>query len=554
MDTDNPIQNVLERNWLLLGALIVFQFTLLMDPSTGVCQNRQETHQTFLPNSTVIAFSVSNYSRWQRDVSQSSIAKYFADEGVKLMIQDISSVSDGRLGVLNLLQQKFVRRFAKQQVTLAIVQDREDAFMLLIDCENENEAGKCMAEINNSTRKNGSPLHARSAGSTVVVANDSQLIDRIANMTAENSLENKESFRSTVGKSKGEVKSGLFWFYIDPIALSRRKSGKPLFARINMYLHDFAKREGLDAIRALGGTGNVTSASKMNMTGFIDARQPYRRGMRLLDLQNVALRSKPDWMRGSISHGFANLRLDKGLESFSTLFDTVVGEGEEGIFQVVLEDLQNDPKGPRVDVANEIIANLKSPMYFSNRIVDGTVRRLLGIQTLNPDGVRRAIEKIYAGDPQAKKIPQAGFSAWHVRPLQESGKASSNSFVVAIRDGFVLIGPDLATINDAFSQSGGNDAWFSPTTAQILGGNSSLGYSCDLNQLFSMRHNELKQGRANGGIGQLLQSARVRDKIGQLPTSNWPKFSDVPVSIKSNFRALAVSNPAGWKFVVEISE
>ena len=543
------------RHWLLLIALVSVQVTLMLTPSTTLCQNQKQSHQRYLPESTVIAFSVRDYSSWQQKVGQSAIAKYFATEGVRLMIQDMSKVSDGRLGVLNLLQQKFIRRYAKQQVTLAIVQGQDDAFVLFIDCQDENEAAKCMAEIRAATKKNGSPLQAQAAGTTVVVANDFAVIEKIATTTKANSLQNKSSFRSTVGKSSGDGKQGLFWFYVDPLALASRKSGKPLFARINMYLHDFAKREGLDAIQGLGGTGNVNdSGQKMEMVGFIDAKQPYRRGMRMLDLENVGLSSKPDWLRGSISHGFANLRLDKGLESFSTVFDTVVGEGEEGIFRVVLDDLKNDRKGPRVDVANEIIANLKSPLYFSNRVNNGTVYRLMGIQTMNSDGVRRAIDKIYAGDPQATKIPQAGFDAWQVKPLQKSGKAASNSFVVAIRNDFVLIAPNLATINDAFSQSSSNDSWFSPQTSQILGSESSLGYACDLNQLFELRHGELKQGRATGGIGQILQTARVQDKLGRLNRGNWPDFNALPVSINSKFRALAASNREGWKFVVEISE
>ncbi len=514
----------------------------------------QETsHARLLPSSTGVAFSIVDFPEWQENIRKTGLSAYFAEDQVRQMIGDIAKVSDDRLGLLTVLRSRLIRKYATGQVTLSIVPGEESTFLILIDCRDENSANECTAAIRQTAKDANLELSVSASGSQVMASNR-----RFANPDQANSLASSERFIATVGKAAGEVSGSLFWMFVDPLALSDDRDAKPI-GNTKLKFPEFARLEKFDTLQALGGVGTVSANNpKMQMLGFIHAQRPFQRGMRMLDLRNEKSKAKPEWLGNGLSHGFLNVHTDRFLESSSTVFDTVVGEGEQGIFEVVLDDLLNDPKGPRVDISNEIMKHLVSPIYFSTLPNTADGQTVFAIQTSDAATVRRAFEKIFAGDPQAKRFEEQGIVGWQVRPKRDqrsNSRSSNGDFAVVLQNGFLIYGPNMKAIQSAWKRSGAKpESWFTPANTKLLGDKYCFAYSCDLRQLIGSRHDELKNGRSAGGLGALLRLSNLDKSLPRMNRSAWPSFESLPNHIRSRLKLLGTTDVDGFKFVVEVVE
>ena len=372
-----------------------------------------------------------------------------------------------------------------------------------------------------------------------------------------NSLLQTAEFEATVVKTAAEMEQPQFWCFVKPLDLMKYAGSSELKPdKTATKNHQIAIAEGFGAVRAIGGVGSPGQGQSPFMIGQIFAPPPYERSMRLLNLQELKTTQFPDWAAGSTtSRGYLNLRMETVLESFSTLFDTIAGEGEEGVFEAVLQDLKSDPEGPKVDLQNELIAELKTPLYFATIETSNGAQTIIGIEIRTRERLVGAVSRLYAGDSRAKRLAGLNYDAWQVLPLENNPGVFRKPFVIAIRDQFLLIAPDTAIIDSAFQSAGHSNRKQFPKPLDVGLASSSFGYEADLKTLAKLRHEQLRTtGNPGGWIGTLLDRMELIESLQQIDRSRIPDFDSVSKYFSSNLGLQATSNTTGWKLVIRYQD
>ena len=103
-------------------------------------------------------------------------------------------------------------------------------------------------------------------------------------------------------------------------------------------------------------------------------------------------------------------------ESAESLVDDVVGE--KGVFDDVIASLKEDPDGPQIDVANELVGCLGTRVSI---ISDHTMpidvdseRLVIAIETHDPDQVAKTVAKSMSTDPDMRKVEFNGHIIWEL--------------------------------------------------------------------------------------------------------------------------------------------
>ena len=107
-----------------------------------------------------------------------------------------------------------------------------------------------------------------------------------------------------------------------------------------------------------------------------------------------------------------------GFDNFGPLFDELFGQGEAGVWQEVLDGLKDDPKGPQIDLREELIKHLGQRVSmltdYQLPITTTSERLLFAIEVKNAKAVAAAIEKLFKNDPTSSgaKRPGTSFGRW----------------------------------------------------------------------------------------------------------------------------------------------
>ena len=248
------------------------------------------------------------------------------------------------------------------------------------------------------------------------------------------------------------------------------------------------------------------------------------------------------------------------LGNFATLFDQLYGEGEQGVFELVLDDIQNDPKGPRVNLQQEVFAKLGDTISVTALKKSPTKSvRVFAAATADQNGVAGAIDRLYRGDAQAKRISTAKYPAWNVQPLKDdpAGGKPKRAYVIGVRNGFVLIGPTLADIESCFASQSKRIDQTGDYKEFVAFANAKLGTElCLLNygrfdRWAERKVVEIHQGKVTGIVGLLF------DQVGWsefLPAtrSTMPKFDELRSMCNGHVGVAGTATRDGWDLVVRL--
>ena len=112
----------------------------------------------------------------------------------------------------------------------------------------------------------------------------------------------------------------------------------------------------------------------------------------------------------------------RAFKAYGFVYDDVYGEDYAGAFDDLINNLAEDPDGPRVDLRAELINLLRTKV---TRVYDfgGTRtksnpsgrRELWMAQSADPDKSARAIAKFFDGDPDVTSSQVNGIRIWHSR-------------------------------------------------------------------------------------------------------------------------------------------
>lgn len=531
-------------------------------------------HEKALPPNTAAAFSILDLSEWNKGWKTTSIAQYLSNPGVAEAFESWRQQAGPSSFWLSFLNPESMESFADGQLTLAAIEAGSSLeFILLVDIEDVSKTLDWVQSVRKECEADGGISKEKKLSSAtmlvidwqdnslsflvqdklLVVSTQASLVEVAANKPTASLLESIE-FRSTVGKSQSEVNDPGFWWFVNPVAvwsLNEAVASPESFANNQKLM----EAEGFQAVRAAGGYGQLFTDSKTKLTsvGMVLADLPFQRGARLLTMENKPTPNVPDWLNGSVSAGAVNLKLDPLLENYSTIFDTQYGEGEEGIFDLVLEDLKNDPQGPRVDLQKEIVDQLQAPVFFASKSSDQSSAILFGATVVNEQTLTSAMTRFYSGDSNAQKLAEKKYAAWSISPLDEMEVGIREPYVVVIRDGYFMVAPTIELIEIAFNSKSDSSIQFASEEAKRqLGEMTCLHYVVQMQALAEMKHAQLALGKVDGLLGQIISQLKLEDSLTATDRSKLPEFAEVKNYFDSNLQMTGKMTESGWKLWIEV--
>lgn len=191
-----------------------------------------------------------------------------------------------------------------------------------------------------------------------------------------------------------------------------RRKGKSVLAIL--------RNQGFGAIRGAGGLVDLASEGyELVHRTAVYAPRPYEKAMKMLVFPNGPDFTPQPWVPREIatySTGYCDIL--NAFDNFDSIFDEVVGEGEQGIWQEVLDSLKNDPNGPQIDLRAELVVHLGPRVTmltdYQLPITPTSERLLFAIETKDPQAVTDAIRKSMENDPSAKRREIEGRVIWEI--------------------------------------------------------------------------------------------------------------------------------------------
>lgn len=192
---------------------------------------------------------------------------------------------------------------------------------------------------------------------------------------------------------------------------------------------------GFSAIRGAGGRfvfgvgNNLFSYQTSVVLG-----GPLEKAARMLAFKKSSSPDLPAWYSDKakaiqVTHlDYATL-----LQGYAVWFDETHGEGDEGLFETVLEDIRLEPEGPRVDIRKEIVANLNGPLVAVDLGLTHDTTPLFAIKIKDQQTVAQAISKLFEGDPDVRPVRVSDTVAWRYGDLTRGGKRT-------------VLGPNLSDV------------------------------------------------------------------------------------------------------------
>jgi hypothetical protein len=194
------------------------------------------------------------------------------------------------------------------------------------------------------------------------------------------------------------------------------------------------RKQGFSAIQGVGGhiflaTGDEEILHRTFIYAPPVKREPgdmskdkWNLAMRILDFPNSTALAPPNWVPQDIATyvTFHN-RLQNSFWHSETLVDEYMGE--KGVFKDLLQNLEFDPNGPKINLKRELIDQLGERVVVISDVkvpVDVKSERLIvAIEILRPAVVAKTLEKNFSLDPKAKKLDINGNTVWQI--INEDG-------------------------------------------------------------------------------------------------------------------------------------
>ncbi|MDA0283016.1 MAG: hypothetical protein O3B86_06640, partial [Planctomycetota bacterium] len=283
----------------------------------------------------------------------------------------------------------------------------------------------------------------------------------------ETSLSTLDSFRKSSESCniEGMSSPALRW-YVDPIGLLRLVHKPGPFDEPEDHPAEFAKRHGLDAVKAI--SGNVTGAVApydLIVRVTIYAPKPHRGTMAIFDFPGDADLTTGTWVPNSVNMlTTLNFNLTSAFENIGGLFDDLYADGIEGTFNDIMTDLKADD-GPRVDVRNDVIEKLSSQISILNEselpIAGKNERSFVSVQIANDeDGVAQAVKRMLRDDPGVRRYRVTGYpnDLWTIgesteRDNEEEGAPRLRTLAVMVARKQLMIATSAQAIRSVLTQA-----------------------------------------------------------------------------------------------------
>ncbi len=209
-------------------------------------------------------------------------------------------------------------------------------------------------------------------------------------------------------KDKTKIPTDLFWF-AEPLGLAEAERGNLVSApRRGPDLLKILKEEGFTALQGMGGfvSLGLDDYDILHHTA-IYAPGPYEKSMRMVRTLPGGDFAPPAWVPGDAARFLtAYIDIANAFDNFGSFFDAYYGEGDVGTFNDIMKGLRDDPNGPQLDVAKEIIGRLGQRVDLvvqsTKPVVPNGACSVLAAETHDEKGLAQAIRRLNENDEDIK--------------------------------------------------------------------------------------------------------------------------------------------------------
>jgi hypothetical protein len=251
--------------------------------------------------------------------------------------------------------------------------------------------------------------------------------------TVPSSLVNVPAYQWVRNKTQSQPGEAKFvrWYFDTMGRFEVKKILNPPSGKKNAPV-DTMRGEGLDAFKGTGGAvGFMTNNTDILVRIAAYAPPPYRNAMRMMRFPNESPIAAEPWVPMICStYGTVCLDFLNAYDSFDTLFERLIDE-PAGTFQKIMKDMKDDADGPKVDVRNEIMAQLGNRLIVLNVSLEPDQPRperfLYAIPVKDANGEKilaNGIRKAFEPDRRVTKREVQGQTIWHYEPKQSKRKTA----------------------------------------------------------------------------------------------------------------------------------
>ncbi len=185
---------------------------------------------------------------------------------------------------------------------------------------------------------------------------------------------------------------------------------------------DVFKSQGFTAVQGIGGFVDfgVEKVELVHRTA-IWAPPPRQLSMKIFTFPNQEDFTPFPWIPSNVA-SYASFYIDvlNAFDNIGPLFDDLVGQGDTGVWQEVLDGLKKDPNGPQIDLRNELVVHLGNRISmvaeYQVPITTTSERLLFAIETKDDQAVARALDKMLKNDREMRQIRVGEYVVWESVP------------------------------------------------------------------------------------------------------------------------------------------
>jgi hypothetical protein len=324
------------------------------------------------------------------------------------------------------------------------------------------------------------------ANGQLVAADDIKTIEFVLNRQAgkaEKTLIDSPTYQEATKHLEGNVVSSDFEYFVNPIGFAnvlRSIAAKPATRQTDML--KVLTNQGFDRIQAVTGKVQLASGDlDVQHECFVLAPKPWPNSVQILDFPNMADKKVPAWAGPNTASYLATAWNAK--EAFWKA-EGIVGEiaGDEDTFKVVIDGIETDPKGPQIDIRNDILPYVTNEIYALSDCIEPITpdsrRSLIAIRITDSDKLASVVDRIMKVEPDATPVDFEQHRIWVVAREDEADLASFgidedlnsfdesgseeeeeqpwlNNWAIAIHDDFLMFSSHAEMIKDAIKAKPG---------------------------------------------------------------------------------------------------
>ena len=491
---------------------IVLQLTFLLGSCTSALYAQAPAVDSLLPDTTKGLILIPDTALFAEQFNKTNIGKLLQLEEMQPFAEELNSMIAEKMMEKDLkleLKWEDIKGIASGEVGVASIQPENDntrhASAMLVDVSgNEMKAKELLKKVDTNLQKRGGTKATLSIHETEVTrftftSKVNPAIKRIVHTTIVAGMLIVVSDEDTAGIIIGKLlkkpvkarslnllpryqeawkripgENGLVKYYIDPFGYAhviraaaggKKRRGEDLLKVLS--------NQGFSAVEAVAGQIEIPADNTYDFVYHTFIYAPgdpaltprFIKAARILTFPNSGNILPESWVPSDItSHISVNWDLQTAFNSVGSLVNDIA---DEDVFDHVLDNLKNDPKGPKIDIRKDFIPRLDERVLLLTSqklpVDEDSERLLMAIKLKDADAVKKIVDKVMAFQPDVEDttykdvviwekilqedeeefdLPEGGFGdfGFEEEEAVEEEESLLNAYALCVSHGYLLFG------------------------------------------------------------------------------------------------------------------